>query len=588
MAAWMPFGKGFFAPDYPHDPHRALFLIPMLYAAAKFHLQGALVISLVMSGIVLPYSVSISLDSHPVLRSVVFLGIASLASILLGLAQDRGSRLKEGRTFISALIDTAGALVVVLDTDGLIVRFNHACEKTTGYTFDEVKGKRFWDFLLVPEEIEEVKAVFADLRRGRFPNKHENCWASKDGVRRLIAWSNTALLDDEGSVRFVLSSGIDITGQRQAEEARWQLASIVEFSEDAIIGKTLDGIITSWNWGAERLYGYSAEEAIGHHISLLAAPGISDDMPQVLDRIGNGGCVEQYETVRVRKDGRRVYVSLTVSPIKDTAGGITGASTIARDITQRRQAEEEIRRLNEELEQRVGQRTAELSAVNKELEAFSYSVSHDLRGPLRSIDGFSQALLEDYGDRLDEQGRGYLRRVRVASQRMGELIDDLLSLSRVARSEMHRETVNLSQTVHSIAAELQQREPERQATFVIAERLTANGDAHLLQVALENLLDNAWKFTSKHPRARIEFGATENEGQTAYFVRDDGAGFDMAYVDRLFGAFQRLHSMAEFEGTGIGLATVQRIIHRHGGRVWAEGAVEKGATFYFTLQPQRG
>ncbi|MBI4319890.1 MAG: HAMP domain-containing protein [Chloroflexi bacterium] len=226
---------------------------------------------------------------------------------------------------------------------------------------------------------------------------------------------------------------------------------------------------------------------------------------------------------------------------------------------------------------------ARLEQINRELEGFSYSVSHDLRAPLRAIDGFSHALLEDYADKLDEQGKGYLDRVRAASQRMAQLIDDLLSLSRLTRSEVRREQVDLSALVGTIAAELRQTEPERQVEFVIAEGLVAMGDTRLLRVALENLLGNAWKFTGKHPSARIEFGVVEQDGKPAYFVRDDGAGFDMAYADRLFGAFQRLHTPMEFPGSGIGLATVQRIIHRHGGDVWAEGAVEQGATFYFTL-----
>ena len=256
---------------------------------------------------------------------------------------------------------------------------------------------------------------------------------------------------------------------------------------------------------------------------------------------------------------------------------------LAAALSERGRAEAELRVLNEELEQRVLRRTAELESTNKELESFAYSVSHDLRAPLRSIDGFSQAVLEDYGEKLDVEGNDYLQRVRVATQNMGQLIEDLLNLSRITRREMRLGRVDLSALVQRIAAELQQTQPERQVEFVIQEGMDANGDSRLLQVALENLLNNAWKFTSRHPRARIEFGAMQVDGKSAYFVSDDGAGFDMTYAEKLFGAFQRLHSEAEFPGTGIGLATVQRIVHRHGGQVWAEGEVEKGATFYFVL-----
>jgi signal transduction histidine kinase len=238
---------------------------------------------------------------------------------------------------------------------------------------------------------------------------------------------------------------------------------------------------------------------------------------------------------------------------------------------------------HDELEQRVHERTAELTTANKELESFSYSVSHDLRAPLRSIDGFSQALLEDCGDRLDDQGKEHLNRVRAATQRMGILIDDLLNLSRIVRSEMHTQRFDISALACSIAADLQESQPERQVEFRIEHRLEAVADPGLLQNVLENLLGNAWKFTSKRASACIEFGQVHLNGTSAYFVRDDGAGFDQAYSQRLFGAFQRLHTETEFPGTGVGLATVQRIVHRHGGRIWVESAVDQGATFYFTL-----
>ena len=250
------------------------------------------------------------------------------------------------------------------------------------------------------------------------------------------------------------------------------------------------------------------------------------------------------------------------------------------EIVERQQAEQRAQELNQELQQAI----VELKAVNKELEAFSYSVSHDLRAPLRSIDGFSQALLEDCLDQLDSTGQDYLHRIRSATQRMGQLIDDLLTLSRVTRSEMSRESVALSRLASRICTDLQMAHPDRQVEFAVQPGLVVQGDPRLLEVLLDNLLNNAWKFTSRQLQAKIEFGAIAQEnGIPAFFVRDDGVGFDMVYADKLFRPFQRLHGMNEFFGNGIGLATVQRIVHRHGGRVWAEGALTRGATFYFTL-----
>jgi light-regulated signal transduction histidine kinase (bacteriophytochrome) len=252
-------------------------------------------------------------------------------------------------------------------------------------------------------------------------------------------------------------------------------------------------------------------------------------------------------------------------------------------LSQIQERDAALRQAHDELEQRVEERTKELATINKELESFSYSVSHDLRAPLRSIDGFSQALLEDYADKLDSGGRDDLERVRRAAQRMSVLIDDMLNLSRVTRSAMRREKLDLTAVARSIARELQETEPGRRVEFVIENDLSAVGDSQLVRAAMENLLRNSWKYTSAHPSARIEFGKSQRNGKFSFFVRDDGAGFDPRHADRLFGAFQRLHTATEFPGTGVGLATVQRIIHRHGGEIWAEGAVEKGATFYFTL-----
>lgn len=270
--------------------------------------------------------------------------------------------------------------------------------------------------------------------------------------------------------------------------------------------------------------------------------------------------------------------------LSELAADISFGVNALRTKFARHKAEEEVFQLNRELENRVAERTMLLEAANKELEAFSYSVSHDLRAPLRGIDGFSHAILEDYSEKMEEGCRNYLNRIRAASQRMAQLIDDMLKLSRVTRSEMHNETVDLSGICRSIAGELMKIQPGRSIEFVIAPDITVKGDSRLLHIAFENLLGNAWKFTGKKGNARIEFGSAHEDGHVKYFIRDNGVGYDMAYADKLFGAFQRLHSADEFPGTGIGLATVQRIVNRHGGRVWAEGRVDGGAVFYFTLQ----
>ena len=274
-----------------------------------------------------------------------------------------------------------------------------------------------------------------------------------------------------------------------------------------------------------------------------------------------------------------IVIGIIVLKISKTIGG-----DIDRANEARVQAEEELKQYHDHLEEMVKERTSQLELANKELESFSYSISHDLRSPLRSIDGFSQALLEDYPDKLDEKGKDYLNRVRFAAQKMAKLIDAILSLSRLTRGEMKRSTVDLTGMVKSVTSGLKIAHPDRNVEFVIAENVTANCDAMMLQIVFENLIGNACKFTEKHPTARIEFGVTEKNGKTVYFVKDDGAGFGMEYADKLFTAFHRLHTESEFTGIGIGLATVQRIIHRHGGEIWAEGEVEKGATFYFTLE----
>ena len=366
------------------------------------------------------------------------------------------------RNFCNAIIQTTSGLIIVLDPEGRIELFNHACEKTTGYSYHELKGKPFWDYLLLSEEKDAVKDVFNKIKEGSVTAEveFENYWVAKDSSKRFIRWANSAIKDAQGKVELVIGTGIDM-------------------SDDKI--------------NREKI---------------------------------------------------------------------------------------------EELNEFLMQKTLDLTSANKDLEAFSYSVSHDLRGPLRSIDGFSKILLEEYGPKLDDQARDYVNRVCGSVGRMSQLIDDLLRLSRLSRQEMAMTKSDLSLMVRSIVEDLRLVEPRRMADVAVEPDLTANVDTRLMRIALENLLGNAWKFTSKRERAKIEFGAALREGRRVFFVRDNGAGFKNEYVDRIFAPFQRLHSEKQFPGSGIGLAIVQRIIQRHGGSIWAEGGEDKGAVFYFTVEKQ--
>ncbi len=314
------------------------------------------------------------------------------------------------------------------------------------------------------------------------------------------------------------------------------------------------------------------------YVPVLAAVRVVPGTPWFI--VAKGDLEEVYTPYR-----RRVWM-IAIVLLVSSLSAVLGAGLLLgqRDTHWFREQQAADHRLNAKLEQRVKDRTVQLEASNRELEAFCYSVSHDLRAPLRGIDGWSLALLEDYREKFDEQGRRYLDRVRSDTQRMGRLIDELLLLSRVTRGQIQQSRVDLSAIAQSVAARLQEAEPERRVEFAVQPGLTAQGDVRLLEIVLSNLLENAWKFSRGRPLARVEFGRTDVDGRPAFFVRDNGAGFDMAYARKLFGAFQRMHKASEFPGTGIGLATVQRVIQRHGGRVWAEAQVDRGATFYFTLE----
>ncbi len=338
--------------------------------------------------------------------------------------------------------------------------------------------------------------------------------------------------------------------------------------------------ITDVNPFMSELLGYSRDDFLGKELWEIGLLRDVEASRAAFQELQENGYIRYEDLLLQTKAGAHCQVEFVSNVYAENGNQVIQCNI--RDISARRQTEAEILALNAELEHRVRDRTTQLEVLNKELATFNSSVSHDLCAPLRWIDSLAETLAQDYADKLDDGGLQLIQKLRASTQRMKTLIDALLALSHFSRSELEWQLVDLSALAHLIVAELQQSDHHRPVEFVIAEDLTTNGDARLLRVMLENLLGNAWKFTAHQPTARIEFGLQADES-AAYFVRDNGAGFDMAYVDKLFGAFQRLHSDHEFPGTGIGLATVQRIINRHGGRVWAEGAVDIGATFYFTL-----
>jgi PAS domain S-box-containing protein len=600
------------------------------------------------------------------------------------------------------------AIVAITDPQGKITFVNDKFCHISQYSRNELLGQ---DHRLInsgyhPKEFMRVlweTITHGKVWHGEIRNR------AKDGSYYWVDTTIVPFLDAAGKPREYVAIRTDITDRKRAQEAQERLAAIVNSSEDAIIGKTLEAIITDWNPGAEALLGYSAEEAVGRHMSMLYPPERKEEEMELLARIARGESVRHYETVRVHKDGRQLEVSVTLSPILDSSGRIIGASKVMRDITARKLAEEQLRTsqkqllslveqaplsialldrglryivtsrrwiteygrgheslvglrhydvhpdlpavwkevhqrglagefiknaedhwvltdgserwiswvvqpwrdannqiggiiiaaedvterrraraailgLNAELEQRVARRTAELEAANKELEAFSYSVSHDLRAPLRAINGFAGIILEDYAALLPPQGQQYLERVRNGGQQMGELIDDLLAFARLSRQPLGRRPVDTTRLVREVLAELKPETAGRQIDFRIDGLPPCEGDPALLKQLWINLLSNAIKYTRQQAAAVVEIGFETCASAGAFFVRDNGVGFDMQYAGKLFGVFQRLHRSDEFEGTGVGLAIVQRVVHRHGGSVWAVAQPNQGATFYFTLK----
>ena len=476
--------------------------------------------------------------------------------------------------------------IILVSAEGVVLDCNDNVVTLGGRKKEDVIGKAFWELgALQPADLESYRQVFRQwLTSPTFAPLELEIKVLSGEMRWIEIYP--ARVDPERETSNVLIIARDIHERKQTLEALSQseatLQSIFRVAPIGI-GMVRHRVMVWTNEGLQKMVGYSADELHGQSARVLYPDEqefqrVGEVKYDQINQTGTGTVITRFQ----RKDGTIIDVQLSSTPSNPNDLSV-GVIFTALDISDLVRVQTEIRQLNRDLEQRVQQRTVELTAVNHELEAFAYSVSHDLRAPLRSIEGFGHILAEDQSGCLDAAGQSALQRILAASQRMGQMINDLLTLSRTTQSTIVRSTVDLSAIVNEIAADLRAGQPERDVTWTIAAHVQAEGDARLLRLALENLLGNAWKFTGKQPQATIEFGLMTLDGERVYFVRDDGRGFDMAYAHNLFGAFQRLHSAAEFEGTGVGLATVQRIVRRHGGRVWADAAPDQGATFYFTL-----
>lgn len=491
---------------------------------------------------------------------------------------------------LSAIIDSSDDAIVSKSLDGTITSWNRGAERIFGYTAAEIVGQSV--LTLIPPELHHEEAeILARLQRGERIEHFESIRMRKDGGRFPVSLTISPVKTPDGRIIGASKVARDLTGHRKHLELRNLHAAIVESSDDAIVSKDLNGIITSWNSGAKRIFGYEAGEIVGRSVLTLIPPELHGDEPMILSRLRRGERIDHFETTRVRKDGRRVHVSLTISPIRDGSGVLVGASKVARDITLQREAEAALRESRiklekhaQELEQHVAERTAKLQETVAELEAFSYSVSHDMRTPLRSIVGYAERLLRVYRGKLDAEGVHHLERISKNAERLELLVRDVLAYSKVAKSEIRLLPVDLGPFLETILATLPEAQQEA-ALITVQHPLprVLGHEAYLLQV-FTNLVDNALKFAAEGRKPAIEIRGTSDGGWATISVCDNGIGIAPEHFDRIFEIFGRVYPDKKFEGTGIGLSIVRKAVQRMGGTVLVASTLGQGSCFSFTLQ----
>ncbi len=495
--------------------------------------------------------------------------------------------LRESEEQFRAMFEVASIGIAQADVNtGQWLRVNQRMCEITGYSTEEMLQMRVPE-ITHPEDRQRDWDAFQRVVRGEAPDyRMEKRYVRKDGS---IVWVNvnmTVIRDADGQPLRTMATIEDITERKRAAKALMEseerYRALIENAHDMIQSVAQDGHFHFVNSAWLKIMGYTWDELQKITLFDILHQSCTPHCMEAFKKVMSGESLLNIEAIFVSKDGRSIDVQGNVSP-RFIDGEIVGSQGIFRDITERKRAEEEIRKLNAELEQRVLDRTAQLEAANKELEAFSYSVSHDLRAPIRHIAGFVEILMEDAAQALDEESRRYLNIISDSTKHMGQLIDDILSFSRMGRTEMQKTPVNLDQLVKEAVNQLQPEMTGRDIVWEFHPLPEVYGDPSMLKLVWVNLIGNALKYTRTQAQAKIEIGCKEEESEYIFYVRDNGAGFDMTYEHKLFNIFQRLHRAEEFEGTGVGLANVRRIILRHGGRTWAEGKVDKGATFYFVL-----